>query len=456
MINNKKSTLRIVLKLCVITVCFFTISFYKNAISPFSTAVLASYVDQIDDAKGEKEQLEDKKKDLEKRLAELEKEKGDILKYIEKLDKELTDLSTEIEELDLEIAQVSASLEQTKLDLEEAKKTEANQYATMKKRIQYIYENGNTNYVEILLNSENLSDLLNQMEYIEKIAEYDNDLLTKYETTKNSIADMTVQLEDELNQLNLLNEELQINQAAVESLIEDKQVELAKYESSINETEILSLSYSEKIQEQEDLIEDLLEKERLRIEEEERKRKEEEERRRKEEEERKRREEEERRRQEQLQQQQQQQQQGSSSNSNSSSGNVSKSGFMWPVPASSRITSYFGYRGQPTSGASTYHKGIDIGASTGTNIVAANSGTVVTSSYNVAAGYYIMISHGDGVYTVYMHCSKLLADVGDYVSRGDVIAKIGSTGVSTGPHLHFGLSVNGSYVDPLDYISYGQ
>lgn len=442
--KNLKNTFQVVLKLSVIVTCFFTLSFYKTTSFIFSTPVYASYVGQIDDAKDTKDELEKKKEDLEKRLEELEKEKGDILQYIEQLDIELNDLSTEIEELNLEIEEVSANLDQTKLDLEEAKETEADQYATMKKRIQYIYENGDTNYFEILLNSENLADMLNQMEYIEKIAEYDNKLLVKYQTTKDTIADMTVQLENELDQLNVLNEELQINQSTLETLIENKQVELAKYDASINETEIMSLSYNQQIQEQEDLIEDLLEKERLRVEEEERKRKEEEERKRKEEEEKKKQE----------QQQQQQQQQGSSNNgsSNNSSSNVSKEGFMWPVPSSNRITSYFGYRGQPTSGASTYHKGIDIGAASGSDILAAKSGTVVTSSYNVAAGNYIMISHGDGVYTVYMHCSKLLASVGDYVNRGEVIAKVGSTGVSTGPHLHFGVSVNGSYVDPLDYV----
>ena len=209
------------------------------------------------------------------------------------------------------------------------------------------------------------------------------------------------------------------------------------------------------------------EAERKRKEEEERKRKEEEERKRKEEEERKKREEEENRKQQQANNNNDSSNNSSSNNSSSGNGSldnsssqnsstvnntVSSGGFRWPVPSSSRITCTFGYRNAPTTGASTYHQGIDIGASTGANIVAAKGGTVVTASYNVAAGNYIMISHGNGVYTVYMHCSRLLVSVGQSVNQGDVIALVGSTGVSTGPHLHFGVNVNGSYVNPMNYV----
>ena len=131
-------------------------------------------------------------------------------------------------------------------------------------------------------------------------------------------------------------------------------------------------------------------------------------------------------------------------------GNIS---FKWPCPASSRITSQFGDRESPTEGASSNHKGIDIGAASGSDILAAASGTVVIATYSYSAGNYIMIDHGGGVSTVYMHCSQLLAAEGDEVSQGQVIAKVGSTGYSTGPHLHFGIRSDGSYVNPLNYVS---
>jgi murein DD-endopeptidase MepM/ murein hydrolase activator NlpD len=127
--------------------------------------------------------------------------------------------------------------------------------------------------------------------------------------------------------------------------------------------------------------------------------------------------------------------------------------FIWPCPSSRRITSNFGDRESPTEGASSNHQGVDVGASTGTSIIAAAGGTVTISTYSYSAGNYIMINHGGGVSTVYMHCSELLVSAGQEVTQGQVIAKVGSTGYSTGPHLHFGVRLNGKYVNPLQYVS---
>lgn len=435
--------------------------------------ILAS---EIDKAKNEKSRLEQKKAETELKLKELEKEKGDILKYIEKLDSELSDLAGQVDELNGKILVSEGDLKSTKKELEKAKETEEKQYAIMKKRIQYMYENGNTSLLDILSKSDDISDMLNQIEYMSKITEYDNGLLEKYTSIKKDIADKEKQIKSQITELNGLKEELTFEQDTIEKLVTNKNQEVAKYNQSIDETQVISADYTSKLNEQEAFIEDLieaeikrLEEERIRKEEEERKRKEEE-RKRKEEEERKRKEEEERKKRE---EEANQGSQGNSSNDNSSnddssndttdSGNSSSdnssgstgvsSSMIWPVPASSRITSRFGAREQPTHGASTFHKGIDIGASTGTKIIAAASGTVVTATYSVSAGNYIMISHGGGLYTVYMHCSKLLVSVGQTVSRGDNIALVGSTGYSTGPHLHFGVNVSGEYVDPLKYVS---
>lgn len=410
------------------------------------TSILAN---EIDKAKDEKNRLAQKKEETELKLKELEKEKKDILKYIEKLDLQLNELATEVETLNSKIVVAEENLDSTEKDLEVAKDTEEKQYAIMKKRIQYMYENGNTDLIEILAQSDDISDMLNQMEYMSKITEYDNGLLDKYTSIKSEISEKEKQIKSQIEELNGLKEELTFEQETTEKLVTDKNLEVAKYNASISETEVISADYTSKLNEQEALIEDLIEAEIKRLEEE---------RRRKEEEERKRREEEERKRQEEANQASQGDTSTGGSNADNSSDNgssgVSAEGFIWPVPASSRITSTFGYRNQPTAGASTYHKGIDIGASTGTPIVAVAKGTVVTSTYSVSAGNYIMLSHGNGIYTVYMHCSKLLVSVGQSVSQGEKIALVGSTGVSTGPHLHFGININGEYVDPLKYVSY--
>lgn len=400
---------------------------------------ISSFANEIDQAKDEKTSLEKKKEETELRLSELEKEKDDILKYIEELDGELSKLTDEMDSLNADIKKTNASLDTARDELKAAKIIEEDQYSIMKKRIQYMYENGETDYVEIVMKSENLSDVLNQVEYMSKITEYDNGLLDKYKKLKQDVTDKENNLEAKITELNALKEELTYEQDTVERLAADKNKELTKYEASIDETQALSADYSSKLDEQEELIEDLLEAERKRAEEEERKRKEEEERKRQEE--------------------------AAANAANNTvnnapedtdtntGSNVQVDGFIWPCPSSSRITSTFGNREQPTEGASTYHKGIDIGASTGSEIVAAAGGSVVTAAYSVSAGNYIMISHGDGIYTVYMHCSKLLVAAGDAVSQGETIGLVGNTGVSTGSHLHFGVSVNGTYVNPLNYVS---
>ena len=126
--------------------------------------------------------------------------------------------------------------------------------------------------------------------------------------------------------------------------------------------------------------------------------------------------------------------------------------FTWPCPSSTRVTSDYGPRSSPTGGASSNHKGIDIGAAGGATIVAAAAGVVKSANYSSAAGNYVMIDHGGGLYTVYMHCSSLAVSVGQSVTAGQTIAYVGSTGISTGNHLHFGVSLNGSYVSPWSYL----
>ena len=110
-------------------------------------------------------------------------------------------------------------------------------------------------------------------------------------------------------------------------------------------------------------------------------------------------------------------------------------------------------RNHPILKVPKMHTGIDIGAGSGTDILAANAGTVITAGWNNSYGYMVMIDHGGGIVTLYAHASKLLVSTGNVVARGQTIAKVGSTGMSTGPHLHFEVRLNGVYKNPLDYVS---
>jgi len=387
-----------------------------------SVVQASNFKQTVETAKDKKSTLESKKKEIEGEIAELENEKKDIVTYITKLDAKVAEINDEISSLERQRDQKNKNLEKAKKQLKKAKEIEAIQYDTMRKRIKYMYENGKTDYIDIILCADNISDLLNRAEYIEKISEYDQTILEKYQKTKQDIAEKEKKIQIDIEELEILKEQVVLEQNAVTKLLDNKKNELVKYNQNIAQSESKANEYAKAIEQQEQLIENLLEQERKRIEEE-------------------------RKKQEQLQQSGQGTQGDSFANQNGSTN------FRWPLQIKGTITSYFGSRPSPTAGASSYHKGIDIGAPTGTPIVAANGGEVVTASYQSAAGNYVMIYHGGNVFSVYMHCSKLNVSVGQVVKQGDVIGYVGSTGVSTGPHLHFGISINGSYVNPLNYVS---
>lgn len=379
----------------------------------------------LSDAKSKKTALEAEKKKTEQELKNLEGLKSDTTAYVKKLDSSLESIGNELSKLNDDINAKEKQIDTTKQELSEAKETEKSQYESMKLRIKYMYEKGDSTYVDLLMEAGSLSELLSKAEYITKISSYDRQKLDEYAATKEKIAEKEKALEGEHAELLTLQDETEAKQASVEKLLAAKQTELQNYETKIASAEGQISEYAKAIEAQENQIKSI---------EAEIKRKEEEARKKAEEEKKK----------------------AAAANKAAqtyktvSLGDIS---FTWPCPASGRITSGFGSRKSPTKGASSNHQGIDISAPTGTSIVAAAAGEVVIATYSSSAGNYVMISHGGGVYTVYMHASSLLVSQGQSVKKGQTIAKVGSTGYSTGSHLHFGVRVNGSYVNPTKYVS---
>lgn len=416
-----------------------------------------SYEEKLAEAEARRKALEEKKAELEQQIRENEKKKDDLLAYIEVLDGQIMELNDDIEALDKEIAEAEAELVLTRADLKEAQQREKEQYEAMKKRIQYMYENGEKSVFELFFGAANLSDLLNRMEYQKKITEYDQGLLTKYTESKCEVEVKKQLLEAELDELAAMKETAEFNRSTLEELACAKSLEIEAYLAQIELDEDTFADYAEEITRENANIEEIKEEERKRIEEEERRRREEEERRRKEEEERRRKAAEAAAAAKAAAEQAEKE---SDAKRLAAADNVKEKDvtdpdkMIWPLPGDGRIYSYFGPRKAPIAGASTYHRGLDIGGVTGARIVSVLSGTVIEAGYNSSRGNYVVVDHGNGLVTYYMHCSKLIASKGDKVKQGTVIGLVGTTGISTGPHLHFSLTVNGVYVDPLKYVNY--
>ena len=370
------------------------------------TPVLAvNYDKKIEEAKKEKKEYSKKAEELQKEIEELEKSREDTLAYIEKLDKKTEAVEEELEKLKAKISETEGVLKTAEKELAAAQEEEQKQYDIMKKRIKYMYENGNQDYIDIIFSSSSISDLLNNAEYVEKISEYDKQMFAQYQKTLQSVNEKKTKVEERVQELKEKKQEKSELKYDLQLMKEAKKSQMEKYSIDHKKNQSIANQYAKEAAKAEDEINKLLALKQAELERE-----------------------------------------------NAESSTVSSS-FIWPLKVKGKITSRFGLRTSPTAGASSNHKGLDIAVSTGTPIIASAGGKVVTAQYSASAGNYVMISHGKRMYTVYMHCSRLAVSEGDQVTQGQVIAYAGSTGISTGAHLHFGVSSNGAYVDPLKYVS---
>lgn len=377
--------------------------------------------DEEDEKSDEEEELEQKRQDtldeinsikadistVEKKISELKNTRSNLQTYINQLDRQVNSLAAQISSLEEKIEQKKKEIEEKQQELLEAEAEAEEQYSLMKKRIQYMYEQGNQSFLELLLESETLADMMNRAEYAVQMSAYDRQMMEELRKIQEAIAEYKALLEAEQEEQEKLLADLEDQKAAVNKAIAAKTQEIAAYQSQIDSASGEQSEYQKQLAEQEKLLDQI----------------------------------------------EAQIAAAAAAAAAENDGDGGASGFLWPCPASRRITSYFGPRKAPVPGASTYHKGIDIGASTGSSIVASAGGRVTTSKYSNSAGNYVVISHGKGISTVYMHASALYVSVGDVVAQGQTIAAVGSTGYSSGPHLHFGVIVNGSYVNPLNYVN---
>ena len=386
----------------------------------YATNVYQKKKSELSGAENKKDSLEDKISKLQDMKEELESSRRDLSSYVTELDSELNTMQIQISELQSLVEEKEQEIAETRKELIQAKKDSKKQYDQMKKRIRFMYERSATTYIELILHANSISDMLNKATYIEKLSSYDRDMLDEYEETKKTIAKLQKVLEDEKVGLEATMAETKANESTMQKMVTSKQEELAAYDADIANKEAAIKQYEDDLADQEALIKSLEAA---------------------------------------VKAAEEAAAKAAAAAAAAASGGVSGNAivynggaFAWPAPSYTRISDDYGWRTHPILGVKQFHNGVDMAAPSGSPILAAADGEVIAASYSATMGNYIMINHGSGLITVYMHASSLLVSNGAKVSKGQTIALVGSTGRSTGSHLHFTVRLNGEYVSPWNYL----
>ena len=331
-------------------------------------------------------------------------QRSSALSEIEHVNRELDELSESLEWISDELIKAEVSLESAEVELEIATENREEQMEVLNARLRFMYINQNVGYLDILLNANSISDFLNRIDHISRIHEHDAAILTRLIETEERIDNTVTEISENLSMINALQDAREERTAELEIVLEQRRVFIEELEADATryEAQIRNLEAEDR------RITQLIADETARL--------------------------------------ARQRSSGVATFTPFEGGR-----FAWPVPASSQVSSPFGYRTNPISRRREHHNGIDIRAPHGSNVVAAAQGTVIFSGWMNGMGNTVIINHGD-ISTLYGHHSRNLVSVGQTVQRGEVIARVGSTGWSTGPHLHFEVHVGSRRTDPMPYF----
>lgn len=385
-----------------------------------STEKLDSLKEQAASLSGQESSLQSQLDDLQNQADSKLEEKALLEQQISVLSGQILTTQELIDAYDEQIADKQEELAQAQEQAEEY-------YTLFCTRFRDLEEQGTVSYWSILFSAKSFSDLLDRISFVSSVVRYDNTIVQQLELARDAVAQAKADLEQEQAEQEAAKAELvrqqdalAADEEAVEAAIAEIDAQTAVYESQLADIEVQASALDDEIAAAQKEYDDAVAAEKAAA--------------------------------EKAAAEKAAAEKAAAGNSGTTTYSSGRISMIWPC-SSTRITSYFGKRTSPTAGASTYHQGLDIGASSGSAIYAAASGTVTSAGYNSARGNYVVISHGSGVSTVYMHCSAVYVSAGDSVSQGQTIAAVGSTGISTGPHLHFGVIEDGSYVNPLNYVS---
>ena len=426
-----------------------------GTVSDIRALTSAEIEEQINQLKEDKEQL---KEQLDNLQLEKEENKDDIAQLMAEkaiIDQEIQLISQEVANNNQQIMYYNALIADKQDELDIAQKNLEELNIKYRQRIRAMEENGTISYWSVLFKASSFADLLDRIHMIEEIAAADNLRLKQLNEAAKVVEIAKADLMDEKQKLEEVKQELDAAQAALKQKKEDSDKLLQELITKAHNLEDLELTFEEQ---ERDFLEEIAQME---VEYNEAKQREWEEYLQslippepEPEPEETKPQEPEKPKEEQKPEQEQPKEEPKEEPEEPKEEKPVFDNSKWYVPCSYvMLTSPFGYRDAPTAGASTYHQGVDLAGPAGTPIYATRGGQVIFAGYGSAAGNYVQIDHLDGYRSVYMHMTNYVVKSGQYVAPGELIGYMGSTGVSTGPHLHFGISYNGTYVNPCEFLN---
>ena len=354
-----------------------------------STVLAASTQDKLNEAKNNL-------KDIQSQISANEKEQKNTLSQINNLDNSINTTERQIDGIENEIEDLEESIIIAEENIKYSQEQYDQKYDLRKNRMIAYYKNGNVSLQDLVKEAEDQTEKMYMERIIEKIISYDTSIMDELQTEKQQLEEQKVRLEEDSKRCANLKEELETKLADLNKTVEIRTQYLSKLEKDHDALE--------KAEDETKAEADRLTKELAAL-------------------------------------------ASKSSNSKYTGGKMT-----WPLPGHYTITSQFGNRLHPVLKVYKLHTGVDIAGAgcNGDPVVAAAAGTVIKATYSTAYGNYVVIDHGGGITTLYAHSSKLVVKAGDKVSAGQEIMKVGTTGYSTGPHLHFEVRKDGKYLNPLD------
>lgn len=408
----KKKAISIV---CIILAFLMMVTLVVSVIGSLG-ALAAGGQDQIDALEQQKSELQSQQASIQTNIDDLIAQQADVIDQKAAMDEKNELARQEIELINEQIDVYTGLIEDKAEELEKAEAAEQAQYELYRKRVRAMEEEGSYTYLDILFQCRSLSDVLSAIDMIGEIMDSDKRLFEEYKTARETTEQVKAEYEATLAQLGEKQETLEAEKAELEEQIASAVEVINQLQDDIDAAKAEYAKAAAAEAAAQASINAIIAQMQA---------------------------EEEAARQEAAQNNQQY----------TGTGSTATGTYIWPCPSSTYVTSAFGMRDHPLFGDERPHSGIDIAGSAGSEVLAADSGTVAVATYSSSYGNYVTIYHSNGDYTLYAHMSSLAVSAGQSVTQGDVIGYVGSTGWATGPHLHFEIRVNGSTVDPLSYFS---